>query len=350
MPALQALEPWSHWGLVALALVLGALLAHRLLRPVVRRMASWSAVLLAIVHRGDRPMQWTLPLACLQLLWEGLPDDLAGAGFVRQANGVLLICALTALGMAAVRGVADGVLARHPENVADNLTARRVHTQAKVLSRIVSGTVLVTGVAFILMSFPRARQFGTSLLASAGVAGLVIGLAAKSVVGNLLAGLQIALAQPIRIDDVLIVEGEWGRVEEITATYVVMRIWDDRRMIIPLGWFGEHPFQNWTRTTADLLGTVFLWVDFGVPLAELRAEARRLCEASANWDRRLCLVQVTDANDKAMQVRVLVSSAHSGANFDLRCEVREGLIDFLTRRHPGALPRVRAEWTPPAQA
>jgi small-conductance mechanosensitive channel len=348
--SLKDLDPWGHWILVALGLIAASLIAHRLLRPVARRMSSWSAVLLAVVHSCDRPMQWTLPLAALQLLWEGLPDGLAGATLVQHANGLLLIGALTALGMAAVRGVADGVLARHPDTVANNLTARRVHTQTKVLSRIVSGAVLVAGVAFMLMSFPRARQFGASLLASAGVAGLVIGLAAKSVFGNLLAGLQIALAQPIRIDDVLIVEGEWGRVEEITATYVVLRIWDDRRLIIPLGWFSEHPFQNWTRTTADLLGTVFLWVDFGVPLDEVRAEARRLCEASAHWDRRVCLVQVTEANDKAMQLRVLVSSGDSGANFDLRCEVREGLIDLLRRRHPGSLPRVRAEWTaPPAE-
>ena len=341
------LDPWIHWALLALGVVAASVLAHRVLRPIVRRAASWSAVLLAVVHRGDRAMQWVMPLVALQLLWEGLPVDLAGAGAVQHTNGLLLIGALTALGMAAVRGVADGVLARHPDTVANNLTARRVHTQTKVLSRIASGTVLVTGIAFMLMSFPRARQFGASMLASAGVAGLVIGLAAKSVVGNMLAGLQIALAQPIRIDDVLIVEGEWGRVEEITATYVVLRIWDDRRMIIPLGWFSEHPFQNWTRTSADLLGTVFLWVDFGVPLDELRAEAQRICEASKRWDRRVCLVQVTDANEKAMQLRVLVSSADSGAAFDLRCEVREGLIDFLRRHHPAALPRLRAEWTGP---
>ena len=343
----RELDPWIHWALLALGVVAASVLAHRVLRPIVRRAASWSAVLLAVVHRGDRAMQWVMPLVALQLLWEGLPVDLAGAGAVQHTNGLLLIGALTALGMAAVRGVADGVLARHPDTVANNLTARRVHTQTKVLSRIASGTVLVTGIAFMLMSFPRARQFGASMLASAGVAGLVIGLAAKSVVGNMLAGLQIALAQPIRIDDVLIVEGEWGRVEEITATYVVLRIWDDRRMIIPLGWFSEHPFQNWTRTSADLLGTVFLWVDFGVPLDELRAEAQRICEASKRWDRRVCLVQVTDANEKAMQLRVLVSSADSGAAFDLRCEVREGLIDFLRRHHPAALPRLRAEWTGP---
>jgi small-conductance mechanosensitive channel len=336
------LGPWGHWALVAIAVLAISQLVHRVLRPVVRRMAGWSIVLQAIVQRGDRPMQWVLPLAALQVVWEGVPDSLPGAGMVQHANGVLLIGALTALAIAAVRGVADGVMARHPDDVADNLTARRVRTQAKVLQRIATGAVLVTGLSFILMSFPRARQLGASLLASAGVVGLIVGLAAKSVFGNLLAGLQIALAQPIRIDDVLIIEGEWGRVEEITATYVVLRIWDDRRLIIPLGWFSDHPFQNWTRTTADLLGTVFLWVDYSLPLEPLRAEARRLCEASAHWDGRVCLLQVTDASERAMQLRVLVSSSASGPNFDLRCELREGLIAFIARHRPESLPRVRA--------
>jgi small-conductance mechanosensitive channel len=192
------------------------------------------------------------------------------------------------------------------------------------------------------MTFPRARQLGASLLASAGVAGLVVGIAARSVFSNLLAGLQIALAQPIRIDDVLIVEGEWGRVEEITATYVVLKIWDERRMVIPLGWFIEHPFQNWTRRSAELLGTVFLWVDYTLPVDAIRAEVKRICEASPNWDRRVCVVQVTDANERAMQLRILVSSVASGPNFDLRCELREALIGFILREHPEGLARVRA--------
>jgi small-conductance mechanosensitive channel len=193
------------------------------------------------------------------------------------------------------------------------------------------------------MTFPKARQLGASLLASAGVAGLILGIAARTVFGNLLAGLQIAMAQPIRIDDVLIVENEWGRVEEITSTYVVLRIWDERRLVVPLQWFIEHPFQNWTRRGAELLGTVLLWVDFTLPLEPIRREAQRLCEDSKDWDRRVCLVQVTDANERGMQLRVLVSSASSGPNFDLRCRVREGLIDFIQREYPTALPRVRSD-------
>ena len=207
--------------------------------------------------------------------------------------------------------------------------------------------VLVTGLAFILMTFPRARQLGASLLASAGVAGLIVGIAARSVFSNLLAGLQIALAQPIRIDDVLIVEGEWGRVEEITATYVVLKIWDERSLIVPLGWFIEHPFQNWTRRSADILGTVLLWVDYTLPVEAVRKEAQRLCEASPHWDRRVCAVQVTEATERAMQLRVLVSSSASGPNFDLRCELREALIDFIQREFPQGFPRVRADYGEP---
>jgi small-conductance mechanosensitive channel len=336
------LEPWSQFALAALAIVAVAQAAHRALRPIVLRLAGFSSVLRAMVVRCDRPVQLLVPLIAIQLALQGMPDGLTGVLAARHFAGVLVIAAVTWLAIAALRGVADGVIALHPSDVADNLAARRVQTQTRVLTRIGSGTCLIAGLAFILMTFPKARQLGTSLLASAGVAGLIIGIAARSVFSNLLAGLQIALAQPIRIDDVLIVEGEWGRVEEITATYVVLKIWDERRLIVPLGWFIEHPFQNWTRRSADILGTVFLWTDYTLPVEAIRREAKRLCEASPNWDRRVCVVQVTDANDHAMQLRILVSSAASGPNFDLRCEVREGLIDFIHRTFPFALPMTRA--------
>jgi small-conductance mechanosensitive channel len=195
----------------------------------------------------------------------------------------------------------------------------------------------------MLMTFPGARQFGASLLASAGVVGLVAGIAARPIFSNLIAGLQIALAQPIRMDDVLIVQGEWGRVEEITGTYVVLRIWDDRRLIIPLQWFIENPFQNWTRNSASITGTVFLWVDYRMPMEPLRAEALRACEASPDWDGRLCKLQVVEAGKKAIQLRLLLTSASSGHNWDLRCSVREALVDFMQRDYPQYLPITRAE-------
>lgn len=339
----DTLGPWGQFTLVGLAIVLVAQLAHRLLMPVLRRLSALSPILAAIVKRCDRPAQWLVPLLALQVALQAMPDTTPGRSGVQHLGGVLAILAFTWLVIAAIRGVAGGVLALNPSTVADNLNARRIETQTRVLSRIASGTALVAGFSFVLMTFPAARQFGTSLLASAGVAGLVIGIAARSVFSNLLAGLQIALAQPIRIDDVLIVEGEWGRVEEITATYVVLKIWDERRLIVPLGWFMEHPFQNWTRTSAQILGTVFLWVDYSLPLEPLRAEARRLCEASPLWDGRVCSVVVIETSERAMQLRVLVSAASSGAAFDLRCELREKLIAFIQREHPQSLPRLRAE-------
>lgn len=343
----EAWDTWGHtWGqllLLAVALAAAALLAHRLLYRLLHRVVARTPVLASMLARGDSTARVVEPLMALQLLWRGTPDTVPGIDGVEHLNGVLLIAAITLLCMAFIQGLADGVIARHPVDVADNLAARRIATQTSVLARIAKGMVLLAGTAFILMTFPRARELGTSLLASAGVAGLVVGIAARSVFGNLLAGLQIALAQPIRVDDVLIVEGEWGRVEEITSTYVVLKIWDERRLIIPLTWFIEHPFQNWTRTSAELLGTVMLWLDHRTDVDALRAEARRICEASANWDKRLCLLQVTDANEHALQVRVLVSSAASGPNFDLRCELREGLLAFLGRTAPQYLPRSRVE-------
>jgi small-conductance mechanosensitive channel len=338
----QVVESWLRFAAIGGALVLAAMLAQRVVRRLVLRLAGYSTVASHVVRACERPLDWALPLVVLSVYWQGLPDDLRGIDGVRHVNSVLTIGAVTWLLMNAVRGLADGVVALHRADVADNLAARRVQTQTRVLARTAAGMVLLAGVAFVMMTFPRARQFGASLLASAGVAGLIVGIAARSVFSNLLAGLQIALAQPIRIDDVLIIEGEWGRVEEITATYVVLRIWDERRLIVPLQWFIEHPFQNWTRTSSDLLGTVFLWVDYTLPVEPIRAEAKRLCEGSPDWDRKVCVVQVTDQNERAMQLRILVSSPSSGQNFDLRCRVREGLIDYIRREHPDALPQVRS--------
>jgi small-conductance mechanosensitive channel len=263
---------------------------------------------------------------------------------------VLLIATFTSAAIAAVRGVTDAVTLLHPQDVADNLAARRVLTQTRVLARIAMGIALFAGLAFILLTFPRARQFGTSLLASAGLSALVIGLAARSVFGNLLAGLQIALSQPIRIDDVLIVQGEWGRVEEITSTYVVLKIWDERRLVIPLQWFIDNPFQNWTRTTSQIIGSVLFWVDYTTDLAPLRAEATRLAQGSKDYDGRVCLLQVVDTSERAMQLRLIVSSPSAGQSWDLRCLLREGLIALMQRDHPNALPRLRAEMCEPAQA
>ena len=346
-------SPWNAWavwadsGLVRLAIAVAAavivsLLVHRtgalLLLRVTRGMPVASAVLRCI----RTPARWWLLFVALQLVWQGAPDDGAWLDRVRHFNSLALLTCLTWVGLRAVAGVARGVTEQYPLNVVDNLNARRIHTQAKVLSRTVMVGVGLAGLALMLMTFPGARQFGASLLASAGVVGLVAGLAAKPVFGNLIAGLQIALAQPIRLDDVLIVQGEWGRVEEITGTYVVLAIWDQHRLVIPLQWFIENPFQNWTRRSAEIIGTVFLWTDYRMPMAPLRAECQRLCEAAPEWDGRLCKLQVTEAGEHSMQLRLLATATDSGKAWDLRCFVREGLIAFIAREYPQYLPVTRA--------
>ena len=340
------LHDYDAW-LTPLASALGAalvgLFVYLVVRPIARRVSRHAPVAQAVNRQLDQPLRWLLPLIAVQVALEGAPDDLPHVDGVRQLVTVLLIAAFTGAAIAAVRGVADAVALLHPQDVADNLEARRVLTQTRVLARIAIGIALFAGLAFILMTFPRARQFGTSLLASAGLSALVIGLAAKSVFGNLLAGLQIALSQPIRIDDVLIVQGEWGRVEEITSTYVVLKIWDERRLVIPLQWFIDNPFQNWTRTTSQIIGSVFFWVDYTTDLEPLRAEATRLAQGSKDHDGRVCLLQVVDTSERAMQLRLIVSSPSAGQNWDLRCLLREGLIALMQREHPDALPRIRTE-------
>src|SRR5690606_33878852 len=235
------------------------------------------------------------------------------------------------------------ILRHNPMEVADNLHARRIQTQTRVLSRVVQGGIILLGAALALMTFPAVRQVGATLLASAGIAGLVAGIAARPVFGNLIAGLQIALAQPIRLDDVVIVEGEWGRIEEINRTCVVVRVWDERRLVVPLQWFIEHPFQNWTRTTSQLLGTEFLWLDYRTPMQDVRGALQRICESDERWDGRVCVAQVTETAETTIQVRLLVSARNSGELFDLRCAVRERMIDYLGHAHPESLPRMRVD-------
>lgn len=336
-------DPWVATGVAALVAILVALLGHAILVPVLRRITRFSVLLSTLLDRIIRPGQAVLVLVALQLVWGAAPDDLPFLATVTRFTALMLTGALTWLAMRAVGGIAEAVVRLHPANVSDNLEARRVQTQTHVLARTVMFFVLIVGCGVGLMTFPGVRQIGASLLASAGIAGLVAGIAARPVLGSLIAGLQIALTQPIRLDDVVIIEGEWGRIEEITATYVVVKIWDERRLVVPLQWVIEHPFQNWTRREAQLFGTVFLWLDYRVPLAPLRAELERVCDSAPEWDGRVALLQVVETSERAMQVRALVSSADASKGWDLRCRVREALIDFLQRQVPDGLPRLRAE-------
>jgi len=289
------------------------------------------------------PAAVALPLLFLGVAVSATPLPEDWIARIQHMLGLGGLLCLVWLAVRAVRAIEQRILREHPVDVADNLVARRVQTQTRVISGVVQGAIVLVGVALALMTFPAIRQIGTTLLASAGVIGLIAGIAAKPVFGNLIAGLQIALAQPIRLDDVVIVEGEWGRVEEITSSYVLVRIWDERRMVVPLQWFIENPFQNWTRTTAQLLGTAFLWLDYRTPMAQVREVLQRICETDERWDGRVCVAQITDTRESTVEVRLLVSARNSGDLFDLRCAVRERMVDYLNVAHPEALPRLRVD-------
>ena len=224
----------------------------------------------------------------------------------------------------------------------DNLRARKLFTQLQFVKKVAVGLIGFVAVGLVLMSFETVRRLGTGLLTSAGIASVIVGFAAQRSISNLLAGFQIAFTQPIRLDDVLVVEGEWGRVEEITFTYVVLKIWDERRLVLPLNYFIEKPFQNWTRSSAQLLGTAFLYADYTVPVETLRTELCRLLADNPLWDQRVCALQVTDSKERTIELRCLMSAANASALFDLRCFVREHMMAFLQANYPESLPRTRA--------
>jgi len=271
------------------------------------------------------------------------------SGVLAKGSSILLIGTVAWILFQAVHLGERAVLAKYDITAADNLQARKVYTQVHVLSKTLYVIIAIFTAASILMLFEEVRRFGTSLLASAGVIGIIVGFAAQRTIANLFAGFQLAMTQPIRLDDVVIVEAEWGRVEEITLTYVVIQIWDERRLIVPLSHFIERPFQNWTRVSANLLGSVFLWVDYSLPLGETREAVRKIVESSALWDKRFWNLVVTDANERAMQIRVLATAADSGKAWDLRCEIREKLITFIQAKFPESLPRLRADVSCPPE-
>ena len=321
------------WLLARIARTLEALLQSF----VSRTEAGWDDVLLPFAGKALRLI---LPMLALIL---GTPALAVGAQAIVQ-NGVSLAL-IGVIGFILVQFVnvlAQLVLHRHRIDVADNREARGIYTQVTVLKKIAVGVIALFAIASMLMVFQPVRQLGTAMIASAGVAGIVIGFAAQKSLGTLLAGFQIAMTQPIRIDDVVIVEGEWGKIEEITLTYVVVCIWDLRRLVVPITHFIEKPFQNWTRTSADILGTVFLQVDYAVPVDAVRQELTRILEASPNWDRKVNVLQVTDAKERTLELRALASSSDAGKSWDLRCEVREKLVTFVQENYPGSLPRLRA--------
>jgi small-conductance mechanosensitive channel len=329
-------------GVAALGVAF-ALGAHRVGARILVRVARPYPLMSVVLRYINKPALVLLVILAIGFVLFEAPDTLPFAAVLRDVATVALIGALTFLAVRSVGAVCEAIVQSHPLDTENNLHARRIHTQARVLARSVMVVIVIIGFGGALMTFPSVRQIGASLLASAGVAGLVAGIAARPVLGNLIAGLQIALSQPIRLDDVVVIQGEWGRIEEITGTYVSIRIWDQRRLIVPLQWFIENPFTNWTRNSSQIIGTVFFYVDYRMPLAPLREELQRILEHAPEWDGRVQVLQVTDATERSMQLRVLVSSFDSGLNWDLRCRVREGLLNFAQATYPHYLPRTRAD-------
>jgi small-conductance mechanosensitive channel len=331
-------------GLLLAAVLLGLLIRHVLfwvLERLSRQTGTpWDDRAVAYARKPSRVL---FPLLVINLVSPSLALPVQLLGVLNHLTKLLFIAAVAYLLIRLVFLLRDLLLARHDLTASDNLTARKIHTQIKVLEKVLISIVTVATAAFMLMTFDGIRQIGVSILASAGIAGIIIGLAAQKSISTLLAGVQIALTQPIRVEDVVIVEGEWGRVEDITLTYVVIRIWDLRRLIVPISYFIEKPFQNWTRSSCEILGTVFLYVDYTIPVDEVRRELQRIVEQSALWDRKVCGLQVTDCKPSVLELRLLVSASDASKAWDLRCHLREAMVSFVQRKYPGCLPRVRAE-------
>lgn len=341
---------WSA-GILGGAIVLGVLI-HAVLFFFLRRLARHKGDVIAnsLVRHATGPSRFILPLLIIlaALPQAPLPGNIYS--ILEHATAIGLIAAIAWLVILASDITSDVLAARYRVDVADNLMARRIQTQFSIFHRIIVVVVCLVALGVMLMTFPQIKHIGESLLASAGLAGLILGLAMKDTLANLVAGVQIAFAQPFRLEDAVVVEGEWGWIEEVTTTYVVVRIWDLRRLVLPLSYFLTHPFQNWTRHSADLLGHVMLYVDYAVPLEPLRAELKRVCESSPLWKGEVCVLQATEATEHTLQIRALMDARDSSQAWDLRCLVREKLIEFLQKNYPESLPRYRAELTPAADA
>lgn len=342
----ENLRPWLWTGVVSAGLVLVVLAVYWLALKGLRRILRPEGTARMFLDNAGTAVGAVLSMVMLRLVWQGAPQDLPHIGVVEHVITLALIITLSWAAVRCSAAIGDVIVHLYPPLEHQSRQARKIETQIRFITRGLNILFVVVGLAAALMTFPPVRQLGTSLLASAGIGGIVLGFAARPVLTNLLAGMQIALTQPFRIDDVLYVQGEWCWVEEVTSTYVVLRVWDLRRLVVPLQWFIDNPFQNWTRHTTNLLGTVFLWVDYRMPVDALREAFQGILAEAPQWDGGTALVQVTDADSRAMQVRFLVSARNSSLNWELRCHVRERLVAFVQARYPEYLPRIRASIEP----
>ena len=344
--AIDWLYRWMPDWLMAICMlvvaIVAAIVSHGLLMQVVRRAVSTRNMFWrSLVSRLQTPLQWAMilgfvALASLGMRLSPVQSEILGHALLLGLIGLAVVAARTALHIWMTL-----YLRRFKLDAEDNLLARKHATQTRIFERVAVTLLILIGVASALMTFEGAAQYGASLLASAGAAGLIVGLALQPLFKNLFAGVQLAVTQPIRIDDAVLIEGEWGKIEEITATYVVVKIWDLRRLVVPLSYFLEKPVQNWTREGATLIGSVLIYLDHSAPVEPLRRKAEEIVRGSPLWDGDVFALQVTDFKELTMEVRVLMSARNSGDAFDLRCYVREQLVAFIQDNYPTALPQLR---------
>lgn len=335
-------EDWFYPGITAVLAVVVTFIIYRALLLVVQRLTRSSAIPRLFLDASSTALGVVIALVVLNGVLGAVSSELPLVDPMRHAATLLLIIAVTWALVRCTSAIGDVIVSLNPVLEGHWKRARKVETQTRFLVRILNILIVILGLGAALMTFEPVRHVGGSLLASAGIGGIILGFAAKPVLSNLLAGMQIALTQPFRIDDVLLVNDLWCWVEEVTATYVVLRVWDLRRLVVPLQWFIENPFENWSRNDTELIGKVLVNVDYSMPVEPLREEFERLLRESTEWNGTTRTVQVVEADDTTIQVRFLMSARDSSALWDLRCAVREGIITFIQEHYPGHLPRVRA--------
>lgn len=297
----------------------------------------------SIVKNMGKPLNMLLPLFVFNIFIPVLKINDYLLAFLNKSVEIAFIIVFAYLFINLIRVLQDYIIYTYSINNDNNLKERKIITQLQFIRKFMIALIILLAVAAVLFSFDTMRKIGAGLITSVGIGGIIVGFAAQKSLGNLLAGFQIAFTQPIRIDDVLVVEGEWGRVEEITLTYVVLHIWDQRRLILPINYFIEKPFQNWTRTSSEILGTVFLYTDYSIPIDKLRIEFDRLLLETPLWDKKVKAMQVTDAKENTIEIRALMSAINSSNAFDLRCYIRENLVKYIQENSPESFPKLRTE-------
>ena len=319
-------------------------IVHYVLFRILRRNEAKSKISKWSIRRYlSHPARAIFFITCILIVLPDLPIPDGPEAILRQGFIVAIVASLGWFAVGCIYVFESAMLRHYDLTAENNIRARRVHTQFQLFRRMLISFVVIIDIGAILWSFndPRIWHYGSGLLASAGVASVILATAARSTAANFFAGLQIAFTEPIRIDDVVVIQGEWGRIEEINSAYVVVKIWDLRRLIVPLSYFIENSFQNWTRQAADIMGTAFLYVDYSIPVEALREQLYAIVHASPLWDKQVCGLQVTNLTDRAVEVRCLMSSRNSGDNFDLRCLVREQMIAWIQQNYPNAFPLTR---------